>query len=220
MKYELPQGYSNRPWDYEGELYIQSQMQAAYQAGRDSVRYEGELPELPAPEYRLSPDSKPSMYDLDQMKDYARQAIAGYRAKVGQSEPAVRSARAAFESSERCGYAYDCGSYTAGYEQGKYDESMYQGPAPAAANQGMLEALKNLAGYMKCIEAVFREGRMYLDMTLVPSLVKSAASAIAQAEAQPAQQLELSDADAQLWLARNKLEHHTILAAANKKAGL
>lgn len=62
------------------------------------------------------------------------QALREFSAPAPQ--PAVRSARAAFESSVRCGDMYEYESYTAGYEQGKYDEQMYQGPAPQPAQDG------------------------------------------------------------------------------------
>ena len=100
MKYKLPEpvGAIEAPCENPDEFvyddaYSADQMEAAYQAGVDSVRYEGELPELPAPFNRASCDN-PSVavgaitmvevYTEHQMQDYARQAIAG--AKVGQSE--------------------------------------------------------------------------------------------------------------------------------------
>lgn len=41
-----------------------------------------------------------------------------------------------------------------------------------------LEALERTSGYMKCTEAVFSQGRMYLDMTLMPTLSKQSDAAI------------------------------------------
>ena len=41
-----------------------------------------------------------------------------------------------------------------------------------------LEALDRSTRYMKCTEAVFSQGRMYLDMTLMPSLAKQSEAAI------------------------------------------
>lgn len=63
---------------------------AAYQAGVDSVKYEGELPELTAPDVR-NPNcgSYFDSWTKDKVEDFARQAIAGYRAKVERSEPVV-----------------------------------------------------------------------------------------------------------------------------------
>lgn len=50
------------------------------------------------------------------------------------------------------------------------------------SNAELLEALKRLTNYMRCTEAVFSQGRMYLDMTLIPSLTKEAEAAISAAE--------------------------------------
>jgi hypothetical protein len=67
------------------------------------------------------------------------EAIAALRAErdrvVADPMPAVRSAQAAFESSVRCGNLYEYDSYVAGYEQGQYDESMYQGPPAQPASE-------------------------------------------------------------------------------------
>ena len=49
-------------------------------------------------------------------------------------------------------------------------------------NHMLLEACKKMMHYMECTEAVFSQGRMYLDMTLMPSLAKQARAAIAAAE--------------------------------------
>ena len=41
-----------------------------------------------------------------------------------------------------------------------------------------LAALEKSANYMKCTEAVFSQGRMYLDMTMMPSLSKASDQSI------------------------------------------
>ena len=44
--------------------------------------------------------------------------------------------------------------------------------------QQILDALEHTSNYMKCTEAVFSQVRMYLDMTLMPSLAKHSDAAI------------------------------------------
>jgi hypothetical protein len=48
--------------------------------------------------------------------------------------PDVLSAKAAFESYVRLGHTPEWNSFEIGYDQGRYDEQMYQGP-PAQVNQ-------------------------------------------------------------------------------------
>ena len=103
MKYELPKPRLILPagvkfeTHYVGKfedvpLFGADQMQAAYQAGRDSMRYEGELPELPDPDGMATDQTDMyddviyrECYDADSVQDYARQAIAGVLAKQSTS---------------------------------------------------------------------------------------------------------------------------------------
>lgn len=78
--------YDSLPY---GEPSYQETFDAGYQAGIDSVKYEGELPELPKPCPFVSYFGQ-KVFTRDTMQDYARQAIAGALAKVGPSEPVKR----------------------------------------------------------------------------------------------------------------------------------
>jgi len=98
MKYELPKPFLSIPAGVKftachngkyGKVHVftADQMQAACQAGRDSMRYEGELPEICKEDQQWLSDNPNTSDIVEWVQDYARQAIAGYRAKVGQSEP-------------------------------------------------------------------------------------------------------------------------------------
>lgn len=55
--------------------------QETFEAGRNSVKYEGELPELPPMQVERISGHRDQLefYDSEDMQDYARQAIAGVR---------------------------------------------------------------------------------------------------------------------------------------------
>jgi len=83
MKYILPPAQLAMDVDGRSYVYTEHEMQAAYQAGRDSVAYTGELPELPHhPEPRTM---RWSDLEVEAIQDYARQAIAGALAKAEAS---------------------------------------------------------------------------------------------------------------------------------------
>lgn len=87
MKYQLPEPALKLPAGvpFTGQysdkhklvsFFNKNQMQAAYQAGIDSVKYEGELPPLPA--YECGPHTGHAAIRTDEsIQAYARQAIAG-----------------------------------------------------------------------------------------------------------------------------------------------
>lgn len=93
MKYQLPEPALKLPAGvpFTGQysdkhklvsFFNKDHMQAAYQAGIDSCKYEGELPPVPT----LGPAGdfikNTSVASVGVMQAYARQAIAGAREKV------------------------------------------------------------------------------------------------------------------------------------------
>ncbi|UZZ64553.1 hypothetical protein [Curvibacter phage PCA1] len=65
---------------------------------------------------------------------------------VADHIPDVRSAIAAFASTVRAGMTYEYESYLAGYEQGKYDEGMHQGPptlTPLQQDASIIDGMPN-----------------------------------------------------------------------------
>ena len=230
MKYKLPEpvGAIEAPCENPDEFvyddaYSADQMEAAYQAGVDSVRYEGELPELPAPFNRASCDN-PSVavgaitmvevYTEHQMQDYARQAIAG--AKVGQSEakgyklvpiePTDEMMRAmtdpfiAINGSNRKAFFW------------AYPRMLEATPQPAPAAQPLKERPDFIAGY----DAGMADAeRMYKLATKTAQPLELSNGEIYTAYIEAANQtLRPQDERIALAFARS------VLAAANKKAGL
>ena len=101
MKYELPEpdfgrvrylGIADDRAAYSVKK-TQAIADAASQAGADSCKYEGELPELPAPKVSFGPFdlmvllAAGNYYTEKQLQDYARQAVAGALAQ--QPAPAA-----------------------------------------------------------------------------------------------------------------------------------
>jgi len=149
--------YSRKANDTLNELYSDlASDYAGLKGERDalaaklsSVRYTGELPELP---------ESFVLFSKRNMQDYARQAIAGYLAKVGQSE-----------------------LVQVGPLEWVTKQKPAPQPAPAAVNQVMLEALKKHGtppGDWAC-----KECRPNSDM-LKAGFLCSYHAAIAAAEAQ------------------------------------
>jgi len=174
-KYELPEPQVLGAYLAGGTLhgYSADQMQAAHQAGRDSVAYTGELPDFSAVQDWWDNGSDNHELFVSVIQDYARQAIAGYQAKVGQSEHKLQSVTFNSEAVVN-GITVPAGS--------NFKTAPQPTPAAQPVNQVMLEALKKYGtppGDWAC-----KECRPNSDM-LKAGFMCSYHVAIAAAEAQP-----------------------------------
>jgi hypothetical protein len=198
MKYELPEA------EYMGDdifAFTVDQMLAAYQAGVDSVRYEGELPELPALDHfmlGLAPYIQASIESY--AEDYAHQAIAGALAKVGQSE-AVWFHKLGVHGEHRF--------YNQTETQPEGCVPLYATPQPAPAAQPLKERPDFIAGY----DAGMADAKRMQRLEAQPLELSNGEIYTAYIEAAN-QTLRPQDERIALAFA------HAILAAANKKAGL